>query len=636
LLGVLIASIKCADEQDVSEHVWAYLRKKDSRGSAVLHFRNDSREPLTVDTIEFKNMDFKPWCGLLAKSSVTLGAKGVWEEKVKAMVKIALLKESYFNGACDGAFGKVDSILTSIYQISGPSQIDSCVDIAEDDDDIIHVESAKNGKKTKSNVRGISSQHVATLRETLQGIWPTVQDCKVDSSVYYRGRVLVGYYQGAHACGSPPCPSAKDDSMKIWARLAKSNENGERSGRVEYLFKDDKVANLRSGNFIDNVEFDKPFQLAHCNKLDGENENKVQQACRDYCIKVALVDVGYVDGTEICATNKVSLAPIVKMISEDVEAEDESAAQSKRHSSIDSVISSTERTLTTPPASFNYTDQRGPQDRLGPFRTSPERIHSIHLSESATLLPGSFQKSTSPVSGDQRHDRLQNTPTTTESSRLAHGHIENAKAALRKSPKTATTVSNESQTVSMQTPTAIRLPQYPLTKQPTCTVPAKRPLARISSVEPSPTPTHPASDVSPPKRPTLEVTYKRNSKLDQLLSFAKQVLTLQARIHQLEANLKAKDEAADLRIQTALNDMAQEREKDVQRLNQYIAAQAAQKETQLKDLREQVATWKKRYGDEAERFETYRAEAEPRLRDLGEVEAVADAIFGMREGEAKL
>jgi hypothetical protein len=595
LLGVRIARAKRPEKDAEEQCVWAYLWKVTRRGDTTLDLWTDSREQVTIDTEEFKKMKFEPWCVLLAKPSCTLGTKGAWENKVKAMVNIALLREHYFDGACDGAFSRVDTILSFIYQMSGPSEIidlgypSSDGDFDEEWNNDSQVVSVKGEKKSRNTSRGILPQHVATLRKAFpHGIWPIVVNCDGDPTVYYPGKVFIGYYPGARASGELSSSSANDARIKIWARVGKkANENRERFGHVRCFFDGGKIANFRKGNLADNTEFDTPFQLVRYNNQSDKNEQMVWRANRAFCVRAALVDAGYIDGAELSGSVYASLTRIVdaiprnlhivETISNNLKAKNEISLQPRRATSIDSVMDSIE----------------------GPYTGA----HS---------LLASFQKQPTPTVSSEPPHHHEEQSTSTVSSKRSHQLVDSAEAGPSKSSRTTTTVPNKSQADGVQHSAATRSLQRSLGKQPTSTtlitrplstIPTKRPLSHTSSTEarPSPSPRLPTPSLTKPT--TVEGRYKLTPHLGKLFSAAKQVSTLQSQIKQLETELAAAKEAtddADLRTETTINKTEQEKEK--------------------------VSSYVDKYRKLAERFENYVALAKPRLLELGVLETGARAL----------
>jgi hypothetical protein len=95
--------------------IWAYLWKIDYRGSTKLEFRNETADNAMMPrSIAFESIDFMKWCHLIASETSPVGRDGPWQSKVKTVVKIALLKKRFFDGAMVTDIDDITCIVNTI------------------------------------------------------------------------------------------------------------------------------------------------------------------------------------------------------------------------------------------------------------------------------------------------------------------------------------------------------------------------------------------------------------------------------------------------------------------------------------------------------------------------------------------
>jgi hypothetical protein len=339
-------------------------------------------------------VNFQPWCQLLSSAHQPAGFEGGWKVKVINIVKISLMERGHY----DGAITIHSSVFNTIRQNQAMNQPDvdpkalpsaaprepepaipetpamSVEDpqIGPDDEDMDDADTSDAGsaigavRNVTSRHRttpkpGITTRHIKDLRDAFPlDVWPRAQECDADPLKYYPGKVYLGKYSVAFASKDP----SKDPSLSLWARVTKKHALGERHGHVKCTDDDGKTVNFRGGNLAQKtgltkyLALDVPFQLID----DGKDDDKAMKSWRAsvyVCVRVALVDKGFIRGAELT----MGLAPtsIAAVIKKNVEKANGNPLQSERSTTLGSAISN-ENAWGTPRTSPEEADRDAASD----------------------------------------------------------------------------------------------------------------------------------------------------------------------------------------------------------------------------------------------------------------------------------
>jgi hypothetical protein len=329
------------DEDEQS--IWAYLWQVNRRGDCSLDFYiGDTLSQVAIGNSKFWNgVSFEKWCVLLASTYCPAGSEAGWETKVKAVVKIVMLEHGYY----DGTMSIGDSVYNTIRQNQGmhrlsanntvsssktaseiqprshaaapgepqsdtadtPDEAQEHTYHSSNDEDFneamvpgVHLtvdpeHTVSSRRRTPS--QGILPRHIEILREAFPpDVWPRVEQCDEESSKYYSGKVYIGRYSAAFA--------SKDPSLSLWARVTKKHALRERFGHVICTDDKGKSVNFRKGDFGNKtgltkyLALDTPFQLID-NGEHGSQAMEFWRASMYLCVRIALVEKGFVDGPEL-------------------------------------------------------------------------------------------------------------------------------------------------------------------------------------------------------------------------------------------------------------------------------------------------------------------------------------------------
>lgn len=309
--------------------LWAHLWKIDCRGGAVLSFYYNTQEELRIGEPKFRKVAFQKWCCMIATDQSPVGSSGgEWERRLKTVVKIALLGSGYLNpkdytfpdlatiisvinkrkpthqassSSMRNANGKrpseEDDLETFVEQIMAPDSEDDYLD-GDNEEDASLTEPSSIAHARSAKKSGMQPSHIQELQEAFPPtVWPRVEVCNENVGKIYPGKVFLG-----------SLPSAKSPSgspQEVWARV-KGKASAKRSGHILCYWNNGRTANLRDGDLVSRIDFDKPFRYLG----DPEaRETKIHtrdpwRALVAVCVRAALVHAGLVDGDELSIQTK--------------------------------------------------------------------------------------------------------------------------------------------------------------------------------------------------------------------------------------------------------------------------------------------------------------------------------------------
>jgi hypothetical protein len=327
----------------LKQPIWAYLWQVNCRGDCSLDlYIGDTRKQVAIGNGKFwERASFEQWCLLLANTYCPAGSEGGWESKVKNVVKIAMLERGYY----DGTVAISSSVFNAIRQNQPTYSLDlepgtSASATSVDDQQASAIESdrsqehayissydedlegatsldalqpvghndsfASNSKRTRDT--STSKVQVDTLREAFPAdIWPRVDACHTDPSRFYTGKVHLGKYRITASQKSP---------LSLWARVTRKSLHRERFGHV--ICTDDlgKIVNLRLTQKEDlnkKIELDASFKLIDDGD-QGPDAMTFWRASMAICVRVALVDKGFIDGADLVSGRRLATPPLLAAI----------------------------------------------------------------------------------------------------------------------------------------------------------------------------------------------------------------------------------------------------------------------------------------------------------------------------------
>jgi hypothetical protein len=325
---------------------------------------------------------------LLSSAHHPAGFEGGWKVKVISIVKISLMECGHY----DGTIAISPSVFNTIRQNQAMHQPDvdakalpsaaprefepanpetpaiSVEDphIGPDDEDIDNtpVFDAASAIGTERNVTsrhrttpkpGILPRHIQDIRDAFPAdVWPRVRRCDADPSKYYPGKVYLGKYSAAFA--------SKDTSLSLWARVTRKRALGERHGHVVCTDDDGTTVNFRQGNLSQKtgltkyLALDVPFQLLDDGR-HGPQAMEFWRASVHVCVRMALVDKGFIKGSELTMGRTARPISIATVIKKNVEKANDNPLQSERSTTLDSAMSANEEAWETPRTSPEEGDQ---------------------------------------------------------------------------------------------------------------------------------------------------------------------------------------------------------------------------------------------------------------------------------------
>jgi hypothetical protein len=348
-------------QDDAEERaLWAHLWKIDCRGSAVLSFYYNTKEELRIGEPEFLNVNFQKWCHMLATDQSPLGCSGgKWEQRLKTVVKIALLGSGYLNPK-DYTFPDLPTIISVISkhkpthqsrspslrnpngkrpsdrddldefveQMVEPNSDDDYLDGDNDDELLVNPNSAARAIST--NRSGIKPFHIQVLQEAFPPtVWPRVEACNHNLEEFSPGKVYLGCL--------PTAGSSSDSSQEVWARV-KGKASAKRTGHISYVWNNGRTAKFTYGNLARKMVFAKPFQyLGDPQAREKKNTQDELQETRNtwrasiaFCVRAALVHAQMIDGSRLPI--RINPARIVEIIGQNRARFDNRAA---RHAALE-------------------------------------------------------------------------------------------------------------------------------------------------------------------------------------------------------------------------------------------------------------------------------------------------------------
>ena len=339
-------------EQDTAEEraLWAHLWKIDCRGGAVLSFYYNTQEELRCGEPKFRKVEFQEWCCMIATDQSPVGSSGgEWERRLKTVVKIALIGSGYLNpkdytfpdlatiisvinkrkpthqassSSVRNANGKrpseEDDLETFVEQIMQPDSEDDYLD-GENEEDVSLTEPSSTAHAPSTKKSGMTPSHIQELQEAFPPtVWPRVEVCNENVGKIYPGKVYLG-----------SLPSAKSPSgspQEVWARV-KGKASAKRSGHILCYWNNGRTANLRDGDLVSKIDFDKPFRyLGDPEARETKNHTRDPwRALVAVCVRAALVHAGLIDGDELSIQAKP--ARVAEIIRQNREKLDTSTAK---------------------------------------------------------------------------------------------------------------------------------------------------------------------------------------------------------------------------------------------------------------------------------------------------------------------
>ncbi|KAI4699842.1 hypothetical protein J4E89_011109 [Alternaria sp. Ai002NY15] len=334
--------------QDTAEEraLWAHLWKIDCRGGAVLSFYYNTQEELRIGEPKFRKVKFQKWCCMIATDQSPVGSSGgEWERRLKTVVKIALLGSGYLNpkdytfpdlatiisvinkrkpthqassSSVRNANGKrpseEDDLETFVEQIMQPDSEDDYLD-GDNEEDVSLTEPSSTAHAPSTKKSGMTPSHIQELQEAFPPtVWPRVEVCNENVGKIYPGKVYLG-----------SLPSAKSPSgspQEVWARV-KGKASAKRSGHILCYWNSGRTANLRDGDLVSKIDFDKPFRyLGDPEARETKNHTRDPwRALVAVCVRAALVHAGLIDGEELSIQAKPArVAEIIRQNREKLDA----------------------------------------------------------------------------------------------------------------------------------------------------------------------------------------------------------------------------------------------------------------------------------------------------------------------------